>query len=106
MTDKELAKKYVKEEKYVARYDMEQTELDEIVEETYIAGIKAGRPQWHNLRKNPTDLPEPYMSVVNQNGRNVLYDYIHRVWRFDDANEYICDTPIAWCEIPTYTEDA
>jgi len=63
---------------------------------------KTEKPNWHILRKNPNDLPEPYMNIVNQDGKKVLYDYKCKVWRNDDADEYICDTPIAWCEIPLF----
>ena len=42
------------------------------------------------------------MSVVNQNGVDVIYDDAKKVWRYADADECICDTPIAWCEIPTF----
>lgn len=61
------------------------------------------KPKWHDLRKDPNDLPEPYMSIVNQDGRMVRYDYHYKVWRNDDADDGICDMPIAWCEIPTYS---
>ena len=44
------------------------------------------------------------MGVLNQNGMNVVYDYTNKVWRDDNATEYICDDPIAWCEIPTFEE--
>ena len=57
-----------------------------------------------DLRKNPNDLPEIYMGVLNQNGKNVVYDYTNKVWRDDNAIEYICEDPIAWCEIPTFEE--
>ena len=50
--------------------------------------------------ENPNDLPED--CVINQDGKRVLYDHINKVWRNDDADEYICDDPIAWCEIPTF----
>lgn len=77
----------------------------EASKEGFLAGLKAARQEmWHDLRKNPNDLPEVYMSVVNQNGVNVMYDNTKKVWRYDDADEYICDTPIAWCEIPTFEE--
>lgn len=101
MTDKEMAERsfFYKELTYKVCRE-ERSYVD-----GFLDGLKAGRPQWHNLRENPNDLPEPYMSVINQNGRNVLYDYIHKVWRYDDANEYICDTPIVWCEVPTYSEE-
>ena len=42
------------------------------------------------------------MGVLNQNGMNVVYDYTNKVWRDDNAIEYICDDPIAWCKILTF----
>lgn len=77
----------------------------EAAKEGFLAGLKAARKEmWHDLRKNPNDLPEIYMGVLNQNGMNVVYDYTNKVWRGDNAIEYICDDPIAWCEIPTFEE--
>lgn len=62
MTDEEMAEKFVKEEKYVARWDMEQTDLDEIVKEAFLAGLKAGRPKWHKVADG--DLPDNTDSVL------------------------------------------
>ena len=77
----------------------------EASKEGFLAGLKAARKEmWHDLRKNPNDLPEIYMGVLNQNGMNVVYDYTNKVWRNDNAIECICDDPIAWCEIPTFEE--
>ena len=96
-------------------------------EEAYNKGLKAGREiereyvknnaftsmkeqglfpfvKWHNLKKNSKDLPDACMNIINQDGEKVRYDYVNKVWRTDDANDYICDTPIAWCEIPTFKE--
>ena len=71
------------------------------VQERVLAGLKAARKEmWHDLRENPNDLPED--CVINQDGKRVFYDSINKVWRNDDADEYICDDPIAWCEIPTF----
>ena len=56
--------------------------------------------RWHDLRKNPNDLPED--CAINQDGKRVMYDSTNKVWRNDDADEYICDDPIAWCEIPMF----
>ena len=75
----------------------------EAAKEGFLAGLKAARQEkWHDLRKNPDDLPED--CVINQDGKRVLYDSINKVWRNDDADEYICDDPILWCEIPTFEE--
>lgn len=75
----------------------------EAAKEGFLAGLKAARQEkWHDLWKNPNDLPED--CVISQDGKRVLYDRINKVWRNDDADEYICDDPIIWCEIPTFEE--
>lgn len=103
MTDIERAEEYRKslKQKLIDEDEFERLEMfDENVEEAYLAGLKAARQKmWHDLRENPNDLPED--CVINQDGKRVLYDHINKVWRNDDADEYICDDPIAWCEIPT-----
>ena len=108
MTDIERAEEYRKslKQKLIDEDEFERLEMfDENVEEAYLAGLKAARKEmWHDLRKNPDDLPEIYMGVLNQNGMNVVYDYTNKVWRDDNADEYICEDPIAWCEIPTFEE--
>lgn len=104
MTDAERAEEYRKslKQKLIDEDEFERLEMfDENVEEAYLAGLKAARKEmWHDLRKNPNDLPED--CAINQDGKRVLYDRINKVWRNDDADEYICDDPIAWCEIPTF----
>lgn len=104
MTDIERAEEYRKslKQKLIDEDEFERLEMfDENVEEAYLAGLKAARKEmWHDLRENPNDLPED--CAINQDGKRVIYDSINKVWRNDDADEYICDDPIAWCEIPTF----
>lgn len=103
MTDIERAEKYAKENKKIIQCSCHNYDSEKDLEEAYLAGLKAARQEmWHDLRKNPNDLPED--CVINQDGKRVFYDIIHKVWRNDDADEYICDDPIAWCEIPTFEE--
>ena len=106
MTDIEIAEEYRKslKQKLIDEDEFERLEMfDENVEEAFLAGLKAARKEmWHDLRENPSDLPED--CVINQDGKRVMYDHINKVWRNDDADEYICDDPIAWCEIPTFEE--
>ena len=101
MKDEEMAVEYSKS---VCAWIEDREPLDEIdIQEAFLAGLKAARKEmWHDLRKNPNDLPED--CAINQDGKRVLYDHINKVWRNDDADEYICDDPIAWCEIPTFKE--
>lgn len=101
MTDIERAEKYARENKRIIQCSCHNYDSEKDLEEAYLAGLKAARKEmWHDLRENPNDLPED--CVINQDGKRVIYDSINKVWRNDDADEYICDDPIAWCEIPTF----
>lgn len=98
--DEKLAEEYANTVKCEWENDTYYVDCRDKIEEAFIAGLKAARQKmWHDLRENPNDLPED--CVINQDGKRVLYDHINKVWRNDDADEYICDDPIAWCEIPT-----
>ena len=103
MTDIEIAEKYARENKRIIQCSCHNYDSEKDLEEAFLAGLKAARQKkWHDLRENSDDLPED--CVINQDGKRVLYDHINKVWRNDDADEYICDDPIAWCEIPTFEE--
>jgi len=125
MKDEEMADKYAEE--YVMREDVvtendrvpfdngygyQTVSFEEEVKKGYkdgfLAGLKAGRPQWHNLRKDPTDLPNNELLVL----------CIDKVWTgqtfttilkccdgvFIDGNGTPYDV-IAWCEIPTFDKE-
>ena len=77
--------------------------------EGFLAGLKAGRPQWHNLRKDPNDLPN--------NRRNVWITYINGYDQRETTNASFrykywvinghrteCEV-IAWCELPTFDKE-
>ena len=101
MKDEEMAVEYSKS---VCAWIEDREPLDEKdIQDAFLAGLKAAREaMWHDLRENPNDLPED--CAINQDGKRVMYDRINKVWRNDDADEYICDDPIVWCEIPTFEE--
>ena len=103
MKDEEMAVEYSKS---VCSWIEDREPLDEKdIQEAFLAGLTEGRKEkWHDLRENPKDLPDACPNIVNQDGEKVRYDYVYEVWRTDDANDYICDDPIAWCEIPTFEE--
>ena len=102
MKDEEMAEEYEEKAECIEVNDDGKRRYSSIdIQEAFLAGLKAARQEkWHDLRENPDDLPED--CVINQDGKRVLYDRINKVWRNDDADEYICDDPIAWCEIPTF----
>lgn len=60
MSDEELAKKFVEEEKYVARYDLEQTDLDEIVFEAHLAGQRSKEKQLEKMKSLLKEIYEEY----------------------------------------------
>ena len=102
--DEKLAEEYTNSKGFGSDYNnITSSEANEEIEKAVLYGLTEGRKEkWHDLRKNPNDLPED--CAINQDGKRVLYDHINKVWRNDDADEYICDDPIAWCEIPTFEE--
>ena len=78
-----------------------------------LEGLKAGRPQWHDLRKDPNDLPdEGTYLVVWQNARgyretmlmNYEEDDEEKLHWFDDEQDCWDNDVIAWCEIPQFKE--
>lgn len=102
MTDIERAEEYCNNEvPFDTTENGENLYTENDLKYAYLAGLKAARKEmWHDLRENPDDLPED--CAINQDGKRVIYDSINKVWRNDDADEYICDDPILWCEIPTF----
>ena len=98
MTDKELAEKYEEKIDYIEVNDDGKRIYDSIdIQQAYIAGLKTGRKEkWHNLRKNPKDLPNGYRAVLNQEGKTTIYDPSIGFLGLDGVGV------IAWCEIPKY----
>ena len=102
MTDEEMVEEYAEEHKEVdwEGYDTNKEEL----KQAFLAGLKAGRPQWHDLRKDPNDLPEEYCSVLDDEGRQV--ELRKGYWRFVYGGEWEDDAIVyAWCEIPTFDKE-
>ena len=96
--------------------------------EDFLAGLKAGRPQWHDLRKDPNDLPKEYdiiqkafgiyeekkapHIVLDQKGSKV---YCIRTignhekawyWAYEDKDLGMVEYEVThWCEIPTFDKE-
>ena len=101
MTDEEMAEEWL-DEKYLKDMGVRKP-----CKEAYLAGLKAGRPQWHDLRKDPYDLPESsiFHEVLNQNGIKMYYDDILKKWNMYFNGEIVqAQTPVAWCEILKFEE--
>ena len=68
----------------------------------YLAGLHDGQPKWHNLRKDPNDLPNDDKIVSDREGNNVRYVKHRNKWFYRHRT---CEADvIAWCEIPQFKE--
>ncbi len=81
------------------------------MEQAFHAGLKAGKPQWHDLRKDPNDLPKfegDYMcALLNSNYSFILSLSMEdglKYWQDCEDTDWTDDV-IAWCEIPKFEEN-
>lgn len=110
MKDEELFNVW-KSEQYKDQFTEEKMEFVEHLhtfpkyfEKTFLAGIKAGRPQWHDLRKDPNDLPKEENRImlcyccIGYHGN--IGTYVYRLYTKKEFHKVI-----AWCEIPTFDKE-
>ena len=84
-------------------YDSNTVFTREEVEQAYLAGAKENAVIWHDLRKDPKDLPKDDRFVVVSSGKD---------WTkaFYENNEWNIMTLVGftkiikWCEIPQFKE--
>ena len=125
MTDKEMAEEYLDEKckdcymcscsEYKNPYKICQRRKDR--KHAFLAGLKAGRPQWHDLRKDPNDLPKEvgryivcYLDTACERNTFELsfVDWFEDKHWIDEDNHNIegyDEGVIAWCEIPTFDKE-
>ena len=72
--------------------------------EKKIAGLKAGRPQWHDLRKDKNDLPKDDRYVLFATQKSVYRGFYDYRWYSHEGDIDDVDV-IAWCEIPTFDKE-
>ena len=105
MTELEAqAKDYAMSRKLNLSEPTDITHVIELIEKAYIAGSKG---QWHDLRKNPADLPgiwKGYLSekVLINTGSVAYYDYNDGLWYDWNFDFEIEDEVIAWCAYPCH----
>ena len=133
MTDKELFKVYIKRElcahcrfpqlckgeedcsdlatakrHYLAGVEvgksMAETDLATIA---YMQGAERYKMKWHNLQKNPKDLPEPHSTVLDEDGDKITYcgGDVWTVYSEYYEKDIDIESPKAWCETPTFTDE-
>lgn len=82
------------------------------VKQAYQQGAEFGcnkANEWHDLRKNPDDLPEDGIQVLSEKGDIVIYKSDCFLWFEYSPNEDNIrlrnwEKPIAWCEKPKFEE--
>ena len=116
MKDEEMAEEYA-----TTGYDKKLLTKEQVTVlkcgryDGFLAGLKAGRPQWHDLRKDPNDLPREFdinenrwemekritkHIVQNECGERVFC--VNDTWYYEEGGKA---HPIAWCEIPTFDKE-
>ena len=125
MKDKEMAEEYANEKckdcymcsysEHKNPYKVCQRRKDR--KQGFLAGLKAGRPQWHDLRKNPDDYPkhnEDFFSISEmviikeenkKRGALAYYCYDDQAWSYWDTDGYVENKIIAWHEMPKFEEN-
>jgi hypothetical protein len=100
MKDDELAEEYVMN--HAKEAIQEQIPYFKFAEQMFLAGLKAGRPEWHDLRKAPTDLPKGYAEntkfLCSVKGETLFLIRYGSFWQ----GNFEVD---AWCEIPTFNKE-
>ena len=102
MKDEELAEEFYYKT-YPITLNIGEEERKKEVTDIFLAGLKAGRPQYHDLQKNPNDLPEDTYDVLDQAGYKVHYNFFQNVWV--NEKDEIDKNVIAWCEVPTFDKE-
>lgn len=105
--DRNLEKVLKYPEEYVDSYAYTMNIVQMLRQKAYrdgfIAGAKENEFVWHDLRKDPNDLPTHYNTgisdyVITDRGFGYYNDRVKSWWIKNDCA--LTDKVIAWCEIP------
>ena len=106
----EYAEDFVKDKYSGNRHCAEVQEEKLFLKIGFQDGLNAGKPKWHDLRKDPNDLPKGQINrflfgyVKNYGGKKPMIICYNGEW-FYNANTYNDEVKvIAWCEIPQFEE--
>lgn len=78
------------------------TRLD--IEQAFLAGLKVGKPQWHNTEETPPE-DKKYKGcsiIVLDENCTKIHKYENRWFEDISGNETY---PLAWCELPKYEKE-
>ena len=121
MKNKEMAEEYLRKHwsdnvtEMNNQYSFQQVKgaphfYDNAIKQAFLAGLKTGRPQWHDLRKDPNDLPKRNKDFVVEVTIPVMThpSYVFATYYFDNRKWFSFGEEIkviAWCEIPTFDKE-
>ncbi|MBO7695681.1 MAG: hypothetical protein J6T10_23880 [Methanobrevibacter sp.] len=128
MKDEEMAKQFADSHThYEVAKRKDGTEYakkvsDVTIEQAFLSGLKAGRPQWHEIESKVSPKREISKRYMPKNKEKVLLKYhfsgeeeIHISDGYYDAYDFefhIANNPkyrivcvIAWCELPTFDKE-
>ena len=106
MTDEEKAEEYFNKHKYA--HDNRNGKQETIHKKIYLDGLAEGREEkWHDLRRNPNDLPKECQNVLclcNDIGCKYYCTghLIYKTWFSNTESKVLRVT--AWCELPKFEE--
>ena len=112
MKDEELAEEYIKDN--CIRWECDSLPVDDIAKENFLAGLKAGRPQWHDLQEDPNDLPEAHWKnwVIAVYDGGILWCRARREECVDgvywvNSYHHTIENVVMWAkiEIPTFDKE-
>lgn len=107
MTDEEKAIDYTDNTHIKYNEILSRPEVVDEIRKVYLAGFKAGRPQWHKVADGdypPYDKCNCSINVLTNSGHIAYYNYDDECW-IEVFSVIEINPPIAWCEIPKYTEE-
>ena len=124
MKDEEMAEEYYYET-YTVTSNIGEEERKKKVMDTFLAGLKKGRPQWHDLREDQNDLPKDITSLYLVRVYSWYFGLSHLYKKYGMYIPTVCEwsgeyfkalndmaysnarnikSCIAWCEIPNFDE--
>lgn len=114
MTTEELARDYALARQKSLHLSWRDTNLIQLA---YLHGLEAGKQKWHDLRKDPNDLPKErkeylckirYYESENTFNGCLFFDMERKGFFLEEIeDEDYKGTPFdvaEWCEIPQYKE--
>lgn len=105
MKDEEMAEEYTHNLPFVFETEVVQRIVKMYAKQAFLAGLKAGRPQWHKVADG--DLPRQdgntcfSIYVLASNKKWVYYQFGSGKWFCGNKEVKV----IAWCEIPTFDKE-